>query len=44
MPIENGVGYGEYTGMKIEHLSKILAMHMAITQAVIKDSLPIECG
>lgn len=36
MPIENGVGYGEYTGVKIEHLSTILAMHMAITQAVIK--------
>jgi len=36
MPIENGVGFGEYTGVKIEHLSKILAMHMAITQVVIK--------
>jgi len=36
MPIEDGIGYGEYTGVKIEHLSKILAMHMAITQAVIK--------
>src|SRR5215510_10855027 len=36
MPIENGVGYGEYTGVKIEHLSKILAMHMAITKSVIK--------
>jgi three-Cys-motif partner protein len=36
MPIENGVGYGEYTGVKIEHLSKILEMHMAITQAVLK--------
>lgn len=36
MPIENGIGYGEFTGVKIEHLSKILAMHMAITQAVIK--------
>jgi three-Cys-motif partner protein len=36
MPIENGIGYGEYTGVKIEHLSKILAMHMAITRAVIK--------
>ena len=36
MPIENGIGYGEYTGIKIEHLSKILAMHTAITQAVIK--------
>jgi three-Cys-motif partner protein len=36
MPIENGIGYGEYTKIKIEHLSKILAMHMAITQAVVK--------
>jgi three-Cys-motif partner protein len=36
MPIENGIGFGEYTRVKIEHLSKILAMHMAITQAVIK--------
>jgi three-Cys-motif partner protein len=36
MPIENGIGYGEYTGVKIEHLSKILAMHMAITKEVIK--------
>jgi len=36
MPIENEIGFGEYTPVKIEHLSKILAMHMAITQAVIK--------
>jgi three-Cys-motif partner protein len=36
MPIENGVGYGEYTGVKIDHLSTIVAMHLAITQAVIK--------
>ena len=36
MPVKDGIGYGEYTGVKIEHLSKILAMHMAITQAVIK--------
>jgi three-Cys-motif partner protein len=36
MPIENGIGYGEYTRVKIEHLSKILAMHMAITREVIK--------
>jgi three-Cys-motif partner protein len=37
MPItENGIGYGEYTSVKIEHLGKILAMHMAITQAVVK--------
>jgi len=36
VPIDNEVGYGEYTSVKIEHLSKILAIHMAITQAVIK--------
>jgi three-Cys-motif partner protein len=37
MPITtNGIGYGEYTGIKIEHFGRILAMHMAITQAVIK--------
>lgn len=36
MPIENGIGFGEYTRVKIEHLSKIVAMHLAITQAVIK--------
>jgi three-Cys-motif partner protein len=36
MPVENGIGYGEYTGVKIQHLSKILAMHMAITKEVIK--------
>jgi three-Cys-motif partner protein len=36
MPIENGIGFGEYTPVKIEHLSKILAMHMAITKEVIK--------
>src|SRR5450759_3787308 len=36
MPIENGIGFGEYTSVKIEHLSEILAMHMAITQAVIR--------
>ena len=36
MPIENGIGYGEYTGVKIEHLAKILEIHMAITKSVIK--------
>jgi three-Cys-motif partner protein len=36
MPVQKGIGYGEFTGVKIEHLSDILAMHMAITQAVIK--------
>ena len=36
MPIENNVGFGKYTPFKIQHLSKILAMHMAITQGVLK--------
>lgn len=36
----NGIGYGPYTGAKIDHLGKILAMHMAITQAVIKKHSP----
>jgi len=36
MPIENEIGFGEYTAVKIQHLSKILAMHMAITKGVIK--------
>jgi three-Cys-motif partner protein len=37
MPItENGIGFGKYTGKKIEHFSKILGMHMAITREVIK--------
>ena len=36
MPIKNGVGYGKYTSIKIDHFSKILGMHMIITQAVLK--------
>lgn len=35
MPKEDGVGYGELTELKIQHLSSIFAMHMAITQAVL---------
>jgi three-Cys-motif partner protein len=35
MPIKDDVGYGKLTGTKIEHLGKILAMHLAITQAVL---------
>ncbi len=35
MPKEDGIGYGECTGQKLEHFSKIIAMHMAITQAVL---------
>ena len=36
MPVENGIGYGDYTPAKIENFGIILAMHMKITQAVIK--------
>jgi len=35
MPILESVGYGELTPLKIEHLSKIIAMHAAITKAVL---------
>jgi three-Cys-motif partner protein len=35
MPIVDGVGYGESTSVKIEHLSKIYSMHLAVTQAVL---------
>lgn len=36
MPIVDGVGYGELTPLKIEHLSKIIDMHLMITQAVLR--------
>jgi hypothetical protein len=35
MPKIDGVGYGECTGLKIEHFSKIISMHLAVTQAVL---------
>jgi hypothetical protein len=35
MPVMNSVGYGELTPLKIEHLSKIIAMHAAVTKAVL---------
>lgn len=35
MPIMDSVGYGELTPLKIEHLSRIIAMHTAITKAVL---------
>jgi hypothetical protein len=35
MPVENGIGYGEYTDIKIRHLHKILEMHISITSAVL---------
>ncbi len=35
MPKEDGVGYGELTPYKIEHLGDILAMHLAVTSAVV---------
>ena len=38
MPTKDGVGYGEFTKLKIEHLAKIFGMHLAITQAVLKRS------
>lgn len=35
MPIVNGIGFGEYTDLKIQHLAKILEMHISITRAVL---------
>ena len=35
MPIVDGIGFGECTEIKIQHLSKIIGMHLAITQAVL---------
>jgi hypothetical protein len=35
MPIENGIGFGEYTELKIQHLAKIFEMHLSITRAVL---------
>jgi len=39
MPVEDGVGYGEVTPLKIEHLAKIFEMHLLVTQAVL-DKVP----
>ena len=36
MPVEDGIGYGELTPIKIEHLAKIIEMHLLITQATLK--------
>lgn len=36
MPVEEGIGHGELTPLKIQHLKSILSMHLAITQAVLK--------
>ena len=35
MPKVDDVGFGQSTPIKIQHLSKILDMHIAITQAVL---------
>lgn len=35
MPVVDGVGFGECTKIKIEHFSRIIAMHIAITRAVL---------
>ncbi len=35
MPKVNGIGYGEFTPIKIDHFSKIAKAHLLITQAVL---------
>jgi hypothetical protein len=39
MPKIEGVGFGDLTLLKIEHLSKIISMHHAITKAVLNQYL-----
>jgi three-Cys-motif partner protein len=36
MPLQNGVGFSEWTPIKLEHLKAIIAMHISITKAVLK--------
>jgi three-Cys-motif partner protein len=35
MPVEDKIGYGELTEVKTQHFARIIAMHLAITQAVL---------
>ena len=35
MPIQDGVGYSQWTRTKLEHLSAIITMHIRVTQAVL---------
>jgi three-Cys-motif partner protein len=35
MPVEDGVGYGRWTRLKLEHLRAIMAMHVRVTKAVL---------
>ena len=35
MPKEDGIGYGELTEVKVQHLEKIYTMHLCVTQAVL---------
>ncbi len=36
MPVQDGVGYGELTELKLQHLHKIFGMHLAVTRAVLR--------
>jgi three-Cys-motif partner protein len=35
MPLQKGVGFGQWTHVKLEHLRAIVAMHVSITKAVL---------
>jgi hypothetical protein len=35
MPIQDGVGFSQWTRIKLQHLGAILAMHVRITKAVL---------
>lgn len=36
MPIQDGIGFGEYTRIKLENYARIVDMHLAITHAVLR--------
>jgi three-Cys-motif partner protein len=35
MPVQDGVGFSQWTSIKLEHLRAIMAMHVSIAQAVL---------
>jgi hypothetical protein len=36
MPVQSGVGYSELTPRKLQDFDSIMAMHISITQAVLR--------
>lgn len=36
MPVHDGVGFSDWTPLKLDHLNSIIAMHLSITKAVLQ--------